>query len=375
MLMTGTDTAHSVENLENAENAVLTVTEAAALWDVEPGYLNTSSYGPPPRPAWDALQRSLDDWRGGRTSWEPWADAVSVARNRFAALVAVDPATVATGAAVSQLLAPVAAAVPDGTRVLVPDVEFTSNVFPWAVHADRGVTVRTAPVDLLADAIGRDVDVVAFSAVQSATGEVADLAAISRAARDAGALTVIDTSQAIGWLPVDADAADLQVCAAYKWLCSPRGTAFLVHHPSLDERHPDIASRLRPLAAGWFAGEVPHESYYGPPLRLARDARRFDISPAWHCWVGTAPALQVLVATGAAAIGEHNIALANSFLTALDQPPSNSAIVSVPANDAAVGRLTAAGVRFGVRAGRVRVAFHLYSTTADVDIAIGALRG
>ena len=116
-------------------------------------------------------------------------------------------------------------------------------------------------------------------------------------------------------------------------------------------------------------------SYYGPPLRLARDARRFDISPAWHCWVGTAPALQVLAATGAAAIGEHNVALANSFLTALDQPPSNSAIVSVPADDAAVARLTAAGVRFGVRAGRVRVAFHLYSTADDVDMAIGALRG
>ena len=55
------------------------------------------------------------DWRAGRTSWEPWADSVSVARNRFAGLVGVDPATVATGAAVSQLLAPVAAAVPDGT--------------------------------------------------------------------------------------------------------------------------------------------------------------------------------------------------------------------------------------------------------------------
>ena len=54
---------------------------------------------------------------------------------------------------------------------------------------------------------------------------------------------------------------------------------------------------------------------------------------------------------------------------------SNSAIVSVPANDAAVSRLTAAAVRFGVRAGRVRVAFHLYSTPDDVDIAIGALRG
>ncbi len=259
--------------------------------------------------------------------------------------------------------------------MLVPDVEFTSNVFPWAVHADRGVTVRTAPADRLADAIGSDVDVVAFSAVQSATGEVADMAAISRAAREVGALTVMDTSQAAGWLPIDPDAADLQVCAAYKWLCSPRGTAFLVHHPTLEARHPGIASRLKPLAAGWFAGENPHESYYGPPLRLAQNARRFDISPAWHCWVGTAPALQVLAATGAAAIGGHNIALANSFLTAMDLPPSNSAIVSVPADDAAVARLTAAGVRFGVRAGRVRVAFHLYSTAADVDMAVRALRG
>ena len=369
MRMTGTDRA------ELTWTASLTVAQAASLWDVEPGYLNTSSYGPPPRPAWEALQRSLDDWRAGRTSWEPWADAVAVARNRFAAMVGVDPATVATGAAVSQLLAPVAAAVPDGTRVLVPDVEFTSNVFPWAVHADRGVTVRTAPVDRLADEIGPDVDVVAFSAVQSATGEVADLAAISRAAREVGALTVMDTSQAMGWLPINPDAADLQVCAAYKWLCSPRGTAFLVHHPTLQERHPRTSSRLRPLAAGWFAGEDPHASYYGLPLRLARDARRFDISPAWHCWVGAAPALEVLAAAGAAAIGEQNIALANSFLTALDQPPSNSAIVSVPADDAAVARLSAAGVRFGVRAGRVRVAFHLYSTAADVAVAIGALRG
>ena len=125
----------------------LTVAQASSLWDVEPGYLNSSSYGPPPRPAWDAFQRALDDWRAGRTSWEPWADSVEVSRQLFAALVGADPGQVATGASVSQLLAPVAAAVPDGTRVLVPDIEFTSNVFPWAVHADRGVSVVSAPVD------------------------------------------------------------------------------------------------------------------------------------------------------------------------------------------------------------------------------------
>ena len=110
------------------------------------------------------------------------------------------------------------------------------------------------------------------------------------------------------------------------------------------------------MAANWFAGQDVHESYYGLPLRLAADARRFDISPAWHCWVGTAPALRVLSEVGVDAINAHDVGLANSFLAAMDQPPSNSAIVSVPADEAAVARLHAAGVRFGMRAGRVRVA-------------------
>jgi selenocysteine lyase/cysteine desulfurase len=273
------------------------------------------------------------------------------------------------------LLAPAAAAVPDGSRVLIPEVEFTSNVFPWAVHADRGVTVRAVPAHRLAESIGPDVDVVAYSAVQSATGEVADQRAIADAARAAGALIVVDATQAIGWLTVDPACADLLACSAYKWLCSPRGTAFLAHDPELAERHPDFAQRLKPLAAGWFAGDDVHGSYYGLPLRLAQDARRFDISPAWHNWVGTAPALSVLAAVGTSAIGAHNVALANLFLTAMGEEPSNSAIVSVPAAGSAIERLTSAGVRFGVRAGRVRVAFHLYSTEDDVDLAVGALRG
>ncbi len=359
----------------DAAAATLTVAEAAALWDVEPGYLNTSSFGAPPRPAWEALQAALQDWRAARTSWEPWAAAVDSSRQLFAEMIGVPTGSVATGSTVSQLLAPAAVAVPDGTRVLVPDVEFTSNVFPWAVHADRGVTVRAVPANRLVDSIGPDVDIVAYSAVQSATGEVADQRAIAAAARAADAMVVVDATQAIGWLPVDPDCADLLVCSAYKWLCSPRGTAFLAHHPTLAERHPDFVERLKPLAAGWFAGEDVHGSYYGLPLRLASDSRRFDISPAWHCWVGTAPALQILSAVGASAVGEHNVALANRFLAAMDSAPSNSAIVSVPAVDGAADRLTAAGVRFGLRAGRVRVAFHLYSTADDVDLAVTALRG
>jgi hypothetical protein len=51
------------------------VGEAQALWSPETTYLNTASYGLPPAPAFAALQATLADWRGGRTSWERWGDA------------------------------------------------------------------------------------------------------------------------------------------------------------------------------------------------------------------------------------------------------------------------------------------------------------
>ena len=57
--------------------------EARRLWQPETLYLNTASYGLPPRPAWDALQAALADWRGGRTSWEGWGDSTEAARASF----------------------------------------------------------------------------------------------------------------------------------------------------------------------------------------------------------------------------------------------------------------------------------------------------
>ena len=148
---------------------------------------------------------------------------------------------------------------------------------------------------------------------------------------------------------------------------SPRGTAFL----TMKEQH--IGS-LRPVDAGWFAGDEVHDSYYGPPLRLAKSARRFDISPAWFSWVGTALALGVLEGFNIAEIATHNIALANRFLEGAGLEPGVSAIVSV---DVAGGeeRLQAAGILGAVRAGNVRLAFHLYNTEADVDAALDALYG
>jgi selenocysteine lyase/cysteine desulfurase len=337
------------------------------LWTPEPGFLNTASYGLPPRPALAAVQVMLDDWRAGRTSWEPWDRSVDLARERFARLIGVPAADVAVGATVSELLGLVAAALPGGARVVVPDCEFTSNLFPWLVQADRGVEVVTVPLDRVADAIDDRTTLVAFSLVQSASGEVAPAAGITAAARQHGALVAVDATQACGWLPVDATAFDVLVAHAYKWLMAPRGSSFLYVRPSL-------AERMRPVSASWYAGADRGSSYYGPPLRLAGDARRFDTSPAWLSWIGTAPALEVIEQIGVPVIHDHNVRLANRLRAGLGLPPGDSAIVSadIPGAEAKLAR---AGIRASARAGRTRLACHIYTTEQDVDAALSALAG
>jgi selenocysteine lyase/cysteine desulfurase len=333
------------------------IDEARKLWEPAGVYCNTASYGLPPRPAWDALQAALADWRGGRTSWEQWGESTERSREAFARLVGVEPTQVAIGATVSELVGSVVTALPDGARVVVPEVEFTSTLFPLLVQ--RRFDVRLAPQSRLAEAVADGADAIAFSAVQMSSGEVADLDAIIAAADSRNALKICDATQAVGWLPIDAARFDAVVCTAYKWLASPRGSTFL----AVSDR---MIERALPHNAGWYAGADVHQSYFGPPLRLASDARRFDLSPAWFSWVATQPALELIEQIGVDQIHAHDLALANRFRAGVGLEPSNSAIVCAELPDANE-RLRAADIIAAVRGGRLRTSWHVYNTESDVD--------
>ncbi len=327
-------------------------------------FLDTATFGLPPVAASGALAAAAAAWAQG--TYDPRACDAEIARARraWAGLVGTDPAGVAVGHQVSPFVGLVAAALRPGSRVLVPEGEFTSLTFPFA--AAGGVRVREAPLEHLAEAVDARTAVVACSAVQSADGRVADLDAILDAAASVGAFTVVDATQAAGWLELDASRVDLLLAGGYKWLLNPRGTAFAAFSPR-------ALAELVPLQAGWYAGEEPWESIYGLPLRLARDARAFDVSPGWLAWTAAAPALELLQEVGVAAIGAHDVALANRLRDGLDLPPADSAIVSLDTGPDAPPRLAAAGIRCATRAGRVRLSFHLYNDEDDVDRALAAL--
>ena len=282
--------------------------------------------------------------------------------------VGVDASAVAAGSQASVFAGLVAAGLPDGSEVLVVPGEFTSIVFPFLAQAGRGVTVREVPLERLADAITSRTALVSVAAVQSADGRLADLDALCAAAAAVGARVLLDTTQAVGWLPVHAGRFAYTVCSGYKWLLAPRGTCFFTVQP-------DLADPPVPNNAGWYAGAHPWESIYGGPLRLATDARRYDVSPVWHSWVGQAPALEFLTEIGPDRLHAHAVGLANRFRSAAGLPDGDSAIVSLATPTDMSPRLEEAGIVASMRAGRLRLSFHINNTGADADRAAEVLAG
>lgn len=334
--------------------------------DAARGYLAVASIGLPTHDTVAALRHDLDLWATGTREAKEYDPIYQATRESYAKLVGIDVDRVATGSQTSALASIIAAAVPAGAEVLCIAGDFTSIVFPFMQRPD--IRVRHVPFDELAESVSDDTWLVAFSLAQSANGRIADIAAITAAARKHGARTMCDTTQAAGVHPVDATMFDSTVCHSYKWLCSPRGVAFM----TLSE---EFQRELRPIHAGWYAGESVWTSVYGPEMHLATTARCFDVSPAWPAWVGAEPAIGLFASLDIAEVWKYTSGLGNALCDALEIPHQNQAIVTWEDPDGRdFARLTDAGIKLSGRAGRARVSFHLWNNPDDVDAVRAVLR-
>ncbi|MGJ7440390.1 aminotransferase class V-fold PLP-dependent enzyme [Aquipuribacter sp. MA13-6] len=339
-------------------------------WAPAPGYLNASTLGLPPRRTADALRAAVDDWQAGRACAVAYGDVVEAARGLYARLVGVPTAWVAVGSQASVMVAEVAAALPDGATVVVVEGDFTSVTGPFEAQSRRGVRLVPVPLEELAAVVrATRPAAVAFSLAQSVDGRLVDAAAVADAARAVGALTLCDTTQATGWLDLDAGDWDVTVCSAYKWLCCPRGSAFMTVRP-------EALDRLAGHNRGWYSGADVWTSVYGLGFAPAPDARRFDVSPAWLAWVGAVTSLETLLAVPAAHRRRHGAALADQLRSRLGLPAQARPVLCLEDRHGSVlTALTSAGCTAAARGGRVRLAFHLWNDVDDVDRVVDALSG
>jgi selenocysteine lyase/cysteine desulfurase len=345
--------------------------EVRAFFEPAPGliYLDSATYGLPPRPTVEAMHRAISDWQSGTGNWvRAWDTKGETCRAAFGDLTGISSRSIALIPSASVGVGTIAATLTAEDEVVIPDDEFTSVLFPVLVAARaRGVTVRQVPFDVLSDSVGSKTTLVAFSLVQSHSGRTANQSQVIDAARSVGARVLVDATHAVPFVAVD-PRADFMVCAAYKHLLSPRGVAFL-------SVRPDHWDQVQPLMANWRSSSDPYSVYYGGPLDLAPDAARFDVSLAWFAWAGAAVSLELLAEWKRRGFLAEPVAMARRLAASLALPEPVGTLVSAPVDDAEAVRaaLDASGIKAAVRAGSVRLSTHVYNTAEQIDTAAAAL--
>ena len=344
-----------------------------SLFSPEPGliYLDTATYGLPPRPTVEVLERALRGWRSGTASWiDDWDQPSDRCRADFASLLGTEADNIAYIPASSVGAGVVAVSLRAGDEVVIPVDEFTSTLYPILVAQKRGAVVREVPYDALAESIRPGTRLVAFSLAQMQTGKTADLVAIAERAEAVGADIFVDATQAIPFMSIGEFLPRISylVCSGYKHLLSPRGTAYFYVRP-------DRWEHLEAHNANWRAADQPFNRYFGGPLHLSATAARFDVSRAWFPWLGASESLRLLASWRESDLFDGVRRLADRLAGATGIPRPGSSLVCVPIADAERARvsLKAAGIKASVRGTSIRFSPHVYNTEADIDAVIDAI--
>ena len=377
-----------------AVGRVADVTEARRLFPAtgSVAYLNTAAVGLASSAAVAAYHGYVDDWARFGPNWLRGEAAAEKARISVASLMGADPSDIALIASVSAAAGLVASQFGpgrSGENVVIGEREYSSNHFPWRQLARKGYEVRQVPFrsgGLEPDDVARHVDgrtrLVAFSAVQSATGHRSDIPAISGLARKVKALVFVDGTQVVGASSIgsDLDLVDVLATPDHKFLMNPgRGLGYCYLSPNAQDR-------FVPTNAGWKAAAVPVESFFGPTMELSTTASRFDNSISWIAAVGNEAALSAFDSFGADTIYRRNRELSDLLRAALTEigwipvtiPATHrSTIVSVPLQHrepaALLLELKHRGVICAARDGHLRLALHFYNHEDDINQVAQAL--
>jgi isopenicillin-N epimerase len=234
------------------------------LLDPSVTFLNHGSFGACPKPvfekyqAWQLeLERQPVEFLGRR-----FHDLMNESRAALGAylnadpddLIYIDNATAGVNVALHALdLAP-------GDEVVTTNHEYGACDLTWQyLHEHNGVVINRVPIELpvtthanLVETIWAAVTprtkVIYLSHITSFSALVFPVAAICARAREAGILTVIDGAHATSQIPVDLTAigADFYSGNLHKWLCAPKGAAYLYVRRELQDR---VGSAI--ISWGW----------------------------------------------------------------------------------------------------------------------------
>ncbi len=355
-------------------------------------YLISNSLGAVPAETQKGLLEYFDLWaaRGVRAWQEAWWTMVAECGDLVAPLINAGQGEVAFHPNVTLAHAVLFSAIDfdDRPRVVTDAMHFPSILYLMeglrvrgaeiiVVPSDDGVSVETGQ---MIDAIDSRTAMVCLSHVLFKSAYIHEAGAICTAARELGAVSILDGYQAVGVIPVDVEAlgVDVYIGGVLKWLCGGPGGAFMWVRP-------ELAPTLSPALTGWLAHVSPFD--FAPELNRRDDAWRFlNGTPNVPALYAARPGLEIIGQVGVAAIREKSmrqttrlLELANArglTCTTPREPAKRGGTIAVDVpNGLAISRaLKSEEIICDYRPGAgIRLSPHFYTRDAELDQAMDAI--
>jgi kynureninase len=353
-------------------------------------YMISNSLGAMPRRTVLDLAEYAETWatRGVRGWEERWWEMPLEVGNKIARVIGAPAGTVSMheNVTTAQMIA-LSCVRPTSTRkrIVCTALDFPSMVYLYRAQQAAGFELRIVPAeddltvstDRMLAAIDESTAVVAFSHVLFRTSYIMDADAIGRRAREVGAMTILDTYQSAGIIPVDVDSlgVDFAVGGCLKWLCGGPGNAFLYTRP-------DLLAGATPSFTGWLSRQRPFDfDIEGSDPSLRADAMRMmNGTPSIPAYYAALAGLDIINAVGVDRIRVASRAMTARLLTLVDtygftsaasrDPDRLAGTVAVNVPDALLVSRTLKARNFVVDYRPpvgVRISPHFYNTMDEID--------
>ena len=369
-------------------------------------YLDSAATSQTPLPVLEAMEDYYRSYRASvhRGVYEIAAQATErfeAARAKAAALVGSTPAQTILTRNATEAINLVAyswgqLALGEGDLIVLTEMEHHSNIVPWQMAAQRhGASIAYVGIDdegrlrmdELDALLAREPKLVGVTHVSNVLGTINDIAEITRRAHAAGAVVMVDGSQAVPHLPVDIGDVDFYAWTGHK-AYGPTGIGVLHGRRELLEAMPPF------LGGGHMIVKVGEQSstYTEVPARF--EAGTSAIAEG----IGLGAACEFLAGVGLDRIAAHDNELAAYALDRLGEvpgitlhgPAERAGLVSFALDGAhphdvaeilgSQGVCVRAGHhcaqplmrRLGVQA-TTRASFAIHSTPEDVDRLVDGL--
>jgi kynureninase len=285
------------------------------ILDRKAAYLINNSLGAMHRGTRERLAEFADLWdTDGVVAWSTWFPEMSRVADLIGTIIGAPAGTTILRQSVADAINAIVSCLELSdarNRIVTTAADWPGTHYMWAEHCRRhggelvvvpfeadGVTIDAQRV---AAAIDDRTLAVSVSLVQFRTSALLDLPPVRDAARRHGALLLLDAYQAVGAVPVNVTANDVDVCVggSVKFLCGGPGNGWLYVRP-------DLVETLLPTAVGWISHERPFDFEWAEIAYAPGIARFAGGTPNVPAAYAASPGYQAIVDIGLGRVRERS---------------------------------------------------------------------